>query len=45
MLGFPWLVKRKSGIIPGVFDDAAMIAEHVAEHVAGVTRRSAAHAR
>ena len=30
MLGFPWLIKRKSGIIPGVWDDAATIAEHVA---------------
>jgi putative flavoprotein involved in K+ transport len=38
MLGFPWLTKRKSGIIPGVFDDAAMIAEHVA-------RRSVVDAR
>jgi putative flavoprotein involved in K+ transport len=38
MLGFPWLTKRKSGIIPGVYDDAAMIAEHVA-------RGSTVHAR
>lgn len=30
MVGFPWLIKRKSGIIPGVWDDAATIAEHVA---------------
>jgi putative flavoprotein involved in K+ transport len=35
MLGFPWLTKRKSGIIPGVWDDAATVAGHVAEHVAG----------
>jgi putative flavoprotein involved in K+ transport len=29
-VGFPWLTKRKSGIIPGVDEDAATIAEHVA---------------
>ena len=38
MLGFPWLTKRKSGIIPGVYEDAATIAEHVA-------RRSTVDAR
>lgn len=38
IVGFPWLTTRKSGIIPGVYDDAAMIAEHVA-------RRSMADAR
>lgn len=29
-LGFPWLTRRKSGIIPGVDEDAAMLADHVA---------------
>ncbi len=38
MVGFPWLIKRKSGIIPGVWDDAATIAEQVA-------RRSTVDAR
>lgn len=33
-LGFPWLSKRKSGIIYGIDEDAAFIADHVAERLA-----------
>jgi hypothetical protein len=28
-VGFPWLRKRKSGIIPGVDEDAARIVDHL----------------
>lgn len=38
VVGFPWLTSRKSGIIPGVDEDAATVAEHVA-------RRAGAGAR
>jgi putative flavoprotein involved in K+ transport len=33
-LGFPWLRKRKSGIILGIAEDAARIADEVGEHLA-----------
>jgi putative flavoprotein involved in K+ transport len=33
-LGFPWLRKRKSGIIYGIAEDAARIAEAVGQHLA-----------
>jgi len=33
-LGFPWLSRRKSGIIHGVDEDAAFIADRVAERLA-----------
>ena len=33
-LGFPWLRKRKSSIIFGITEDAARIAEVVAQHLA-----------
>ena len=29
-VGFPWLCKRKSGIIPGVDEDAARVVGHLA---------------
>ncbi len=35
-LGFPWLSTRKSGIILGVDEDAAFIANRVAERLVGV---------
>lgn len=34
-LGFPWLATRKSGIILGVGEDAAFIADRVAERLTG----------
>lgn len=34
-VGYPWLTKRKSGVIGGVDDDGAAIAERVTELVAG----------
>jgi putative flavoprotein involved in K+ transport len=40
-LGFPWLSSRKSGIILGVDEDAAFIADRVAERLVGLgSRRS-----
>lgn len=33
-LGFPWLWTRKSGIIPGVDEDAAYLADRIAERLA-----------
>ena len=33
-LGFPWLRKRKSGVILGIAEDAARIAEEVGRHLA-----------
>lgn len=35
-LGFPWLRKRKSGIICGVAEDAAVIVDHIAARRCGV---------
>ncbi|MGZ3587292.1 MAG: NAD(P)-binding domain-containing protein [Candidatus Limnocylindrales bacterium] len=35
-LGFPWLSRRKSGIVLGLSDDAAFIAHHAADYVASV---------
>jgi putative flavoprotein involved in K+ transport len=35
VVGFPWLTKRRSGIIPGVDEDAARIARLVAERSTG----------
>jgi putative flavoprotein involved in K+ transport len=35
-LGFPWLSKRKSGIIDGIDEDAAFVVNRVAEHLAGI---------
>lgn len=32
-VGFPWLRKRKSGILHGVSEDAAHVVEHLATHV------------
>jgi putative flavoprotein involved in K+ transport len=32
-IGFPWLSKRKSGILYGVSEDAGRIVEHIQEHV------------
>jgi putative flavoprotein involved in K+ transport len=29
-VGFPWLSTRKSGIIPGVDEDAARVVDHLA---------------
>ena len=34
-LGFPWLRNRKSGIIYGIADDAAHIADAIARRLAG----------
>jgi putative flavoprotein involved in K+ transport len=31
-IGFPWLSKRKSGIVYGVAEDAGRIAQHIATH-------------
>jgi putative flavoprotein involved in K+ transport len=38
-LGFPWLSKRKSGIIHGIDEDAAFVVDRVAEHLAGMEAR------
>jgi putative flavoprotein involved in K+ transport len=37
-VGFPWLSKRKSGIIPGVDEDAERIADAVARREVGDAR-------
>jgi len=36
-VGLPWLYKRKSGIIAGVAEDAAHIAQHLGERIAAWT--------
>jgi putative flavoprotein involved in K+ transport len=40
-VGYPWLTKRKSGVIGGVDEDGAAIADRVAQRLAGTDATSA----
>ena len=43
-IGFPWLRRRKSGIICGIEDDAAFVAGRVAQRAAAIPRRAVSQA-
>jgi putative flavoprotein involved in K+ transport len=37
VLGFPWISKRKSGIVYGIEEDAGRIASHVAAYTGNLS--------
>jgi putative flavoprotein involved in K+ transport len=40
VLGFPWISKRKSGIVYGIAEDASRIASHVVAHTGNASKLS-----